>query len=48
VVLVDDLITSGATASSAAGALREAGARRIILLGLARTPRPGETEDDDG
>ena len=42
VVLVDDLITTGATASAAAAALREAGAKRIDLICLARTPKPGE------
>jgi len=42
VVLVDDLITTGATASSAAAALREAGAKRVDLICLARTPKPGE------
>jgi predicted amidophosphoribosyltransferase len=39
VVLVDDLLTSGATASAAAGALREAGAHRVILVCLARSAR---------
>jgi predicted amidophosphoribosyltransferase len=42
VLLVDDLVTSGATASSAAEALRAAGAKRVDLLCLARTPRLGE------
>lgn len=42
VVLVDDLITTGATASAAAAALRAAGAKRIDLICLARTPKPGE------
>lgn len=42
VVLVDDLITTGATASAAAAALREAGAKRVDLICLARTPKPGE------
>lgn len=45
VVLIDDLLTSGATASSAAAALREAGAKRVVLVCLARTPRRGENED---
>lgn len=39
VVLVDDLLTSGATASSAAATLRAAGATRVDLICLARTPR---------
>ncbi len=39
VVLVDDLLTSGATATAAASAMRAGGARRITLACLARTPR---------
>lgn len=42
VILVDDLITTGATASAAAAALRAAGAKRVDLVCLARTPAPGE------
>ena len=42
VVLVDDLLTSGATAIAAATALRAAGATRIDLVCLARTPKRGE------
>ena len=42
VILVDDLITTGATASAAAAALRIAGAQRVDLLCLARTPKHGE------
>jgi predicted amidophosphoribosyltransferase len=41
VILVDDLITTGATASAAAAALREAGAKRVDLVCLARTPKHG-------
>lgn len=37
VVLVDDLLTSGATASAAAGVLRAAGAKRVELVVLVRT-----------
>lgn len=37
VVLIDDLLTSGATASAAARALREAGSKRVELVVLART-----------
>jgi predicted amidophosphoribosyltransferase len=39
VVLVDDVYTSGATASAAAGALRGAGARRVEVVTFARTVR---------
>lgn len=35
-VLVDDVVTTGATADAAARALREAGARRIWVVALAR------------
>ncbi len=42
VLLVDDLMTSGATASAAAAALRQAGATHIDLVCVARTPRNDE------
>jgi ComF family protein len=35
-VLVDDVVTTGATAEAASRALREAGARRITVVALAR------------
>jgi ComF family protein len=40
VLLVDDVMTSGASLSSAAKALRTAGAARVSALVLARTPPP--------
>jgi len=42
VLLVDDLLTSAATATAAARVLRNGGARHIHLLALARTPTPAE------
>jgi ComF family protein len=42
VVLVDDVMTSGASAFAAAQALREAGAKRVTALVLARTDEPGQ------
>ena len=41
VLVVDDVITSGATVSAAAYALRRAGATAVTALAVARTPRPG-------
>jgi predicted amidophosphoribosyltransferase len=41
VVLVDDVYTSGATASTAASALRKAGARRVEVVTFARAVRVG-------
>jgi ComF family protein len=42
VVLVDDVMTSGASLFTAAHVLREAGAQSITALVLARTDEPGE------
>ena len=39
VILVDDLVTSGATLAAAARALRSAGARTVTAVCLARTPK---------
>lgn len=38
VILVDDVVTTGATVSACAVALRGAGARRVVALAYARTP----------
>ena len=40
VLVVDDVITSGATCSAAARVLREAGATTISAIAAARTPPP--------
>lgn len=41
VALVDDVMTTGATAQALARLLRDAGAARVDVYCLARTPRPG-------
>ncbi|HZF85986.1 MAG TPA: phosphoribosyltransferase family protein, partial [Burkholderiaceae bacterium] len=40
VLLVDDVMTTGASLAAAAQVLREAGARQVDALVLARTPAP--------
>ena len=40
VLLIDDVLTSGATADACARTLKSAGARRVFLLTAARTPHP--------
>jgi ComF family protein len=42
VLLVDDVMTSGASLHAAAQALRRAGARRVSAVVLARTEEPGD------
>lgn len=42
IVLIDDVMTSGASLHAAARALREAGAVRIAAVVIARTDEPGE------
>ncbi|MBV4493518.1 ComF family protein [Pseudomonas oryzicola] len=41
VAVVDDVLTTGATAQAVAEVLRKAGARRVDVYCLARTPKPG-------
>lgn len=41
VLLVDDVVTSGATLASAAECLRRAGARTVYAAAAARAPKPG-------
>ena len=38
VLLVDDLVTTGSTASACASALKVAGAEKVVALSVARTP----------
>ncbi|MFQ3623699.1 MAG: ComF family protein [Acetobacteraceae bacterium] len=45
VVLVDDVLTSGATADACAAVLLEAGALSVDVLAAARTPPPGTAWD---
>ena len=42
VAVVDDVMTTGATASEIAAVLRQAGAAEVHFWVIARTPRPGE------
>lgn len=41
--LLDDVLTTGATAQALARLLRDAGAARVDVYCLARTPKPGES-----
>jgi len=40
--LIDDVLTTGATAAALAGLLKNAGAARVDIYCLARTPKPGD------
>ncbi|MCL2469097.1 MAG: ComF family protein [Alphaproteobacteria bacterium] len=41
IVLVDDVMTSGATASACSAVLKKAGARKVLVLTMARVPAHG-------
>ena len=45
IVIVDDVMTSGASLFSAAETLREAGAAQVEAVVLARTDAPGSWQD---
>ena len=47
-LLVDDVVTTGATLEAAAECLREQGATEIRAVTAARTPRSGSVEEGDG
>lgn len=47
VILVDDIVTSGATMRRCVDALRSAGANVVTVLALAHTPAGRPTQDDD-
>ena len=40
-ILLDDVLTTGATADACAGALLKAGVKEVCVLTVARTPEPG-------
>ena len=42
VLVVDDVVTTGATLQAAARVLLSLGAREVLAATVARTPRPGE------
>jgi predicted amidophosphoribosyltransferase len=42
IAVIDDVLTTGATAEAVARLLHKAGAARVDIYCLARTPRPGD------
>lgn len=45
VLLVDDIVTTGATMASAADALLDAGAAEVVCLAVAASPKPVDTQE---
>jgi ComF family protein len=43
--VVDDVVTTGATANALAAALKAAGAARCVVLAVARTPEPAQARN---
>ncbi len=43
-MLIDDVLTTGATLNALAGTLKQAGAARVEAWVIARTPEPGRDE----
>jgi predicted amidophosphoribosyltransferase len=44
VALIDDVVTTTATARAAAGTLKKAGVKEVIIWAVARTPRPNDKD----
>jgi ComF family protein len=42
--LIDDVVTTTATARAAAGVLKKAGVKEVIIWAVARTPRPHDKD----
>ncbi len=45
ILLIDDVVTTGATLTAAGAVLRRAGARRVVAATVARTPRVGHRKE---
>jgi len=44
VALIDDVVTTTATARAAAGTLKKAGVKEVVIWAVARTPRPNDKD----